>query len=244
MGGGGGAGSGRRFGRGRRGRGHDCIRLKTRVKRVAIWDWDCPGSVNTDDAFARGVRLCLRHVHRIPLNSAVGWSSWSAPVATRKTWRGSSSHREAIRPARAASAEAGAEGRNPSAPGSCRPTGPSPSMGSVGDAYDNAMAESFFSTLECELLARRRFASRAEARMACSSFIEGWYNPARLHSALGYRSPSLTNGSTHQRSWRNRNYPSPQPVHESGAIPAVPGGLPGKEHGCRVAPAGAEGSQT
>jgi putative transposase len=51
------------------------------------------------------------------------------------------------------------------------------------------MCESFFSTLECELLARRRFASHAEARMAVFNFIEGWYNPARLHSALGYRSP-------------------------------------------------------
>ena len=64
-----------------------------------------------------------------------------------------------------------------------------PWMGSVGDAYDNAMCESFFATLECELLERRRFASQAEAKMACFSFIEGWYNPARLHSALGYRSP-------------------------------------------------------
>ena len=71
----------------------------------------------------------------------------------------------------------------------CREAGVRPSMGSVGDAYDNAMAESFFSILESELLARRRFASQAEARMACFSFIEGWYNPARLHSALGYRSP-------------------------------------------------------
>jgi len=64
-----------------------------------------------------------------------------------------------------------------------------PSMGSVGDAYDNAMCESFFATLECELLDRRRFASQAEAKMACFSFIEGWYNPVRRHSALGYRSP-------------------------------------------------------
>ena len=65
-------------------------------------------------------------------------------------------------------------------------------MGSVGDAYDNAMAESFFSTLEAELLSRRRFASQAEAKMACFSYIEGWYNPVRLHSALGYRSPMPT----------------------------------------------------
>jgi putative transposase len=62
-------------------------------------------------------------------------------------------------------------------------------MGSVGDAYDNALCESFFAILECELLARRRFTSHAEARMATFSFIEAWYNPARLHSALGYRSP-------------------------------------------------------
>jgi hypothetical protein len=53
-------------------------------------------------------------------------------------------------------------------------------MGSVGDAYDNAMAESFFSTLEAELLSRRRFASQAEAKMACFSYIEGWYNPGAV----------------------------------------------------------------
>ena len=71
----------------------------------------------------------------------------------------------------------------------CSEAGVRPSMGSVGDAYDNAMAESFFSTLEAELLSRRRFASQAEARMACFSYVEGWYNPVRLHSSLGYRSP-------------------------------------------------------
>jgi len=71
----------------------------------------------------------------------------------------------------------------------CGEAGVRPSMGSVGDAYDNAMCESFFSTLEAELLSRRRFASQAEARMACFSYIEGWYNPVRLHSGLGYRSP-------------------------------------------------------
>lgn len=64
-------------------------------------------------------------------------------------------------------------------------------MGSVGDAYDNAMAESFFSTLECDLLVRCRFRSQAEARIACFSYIEGFYNPLRRHSALGYRSPIL-----------------------------------------------------
>jgi putative transposase len=73
--------------------------------------------------------------------------------------------------------------------GRCREAGVRPSMRSVGDAYDNAMCESFFSTLECELLARRRFASQAEAKIACFSYIEGFYNPVRLHSALDYKSP-------------------------------------------------------
>jgi putative transposase len=71
----------------------------------------------------------------------------------------------------------------------CREAGVRPSMGSVGDAYDNALCEAFFATLECELLDRRRFRSQAEARMAVFSFIEGWYNPRRRHSALGYLSP-------------------------------------------------------
>ena len=62
-------------------------------------------------------------------------------------------------------------------------------MGSVGDAYDNAMAESFFATLECELLDRRRFATPTQARIAVFDFLEGWYNPHRRHSALDYESP-------------------------------------------------------
>ena len=71
----------------------------------------------------------------------------------------------------------------------CRDAGVMPSMGSIGDAYDNAMAESFFATLEREVLNRRRFRSQAEARMAIFQWLEGWYNPHRRHSALGYRSP-------------------------------------------------------
>ncbi len=71
----------------------------------------------------------------------------------------------------------------------CREAGVRPSTGSVGDAYDNALAEAFFATLECELLDRRRFRSQAEARMAVFHFIEGFYNPARRHSSLGYLSP-------------------------------------------------------
>jgi putative transposase len=71
----------------------------------------------------------------------------------------------------------------------CRDAGVRPSMGSVGDCFDNAMCESFFATLECELLDRRPFRTQIEARMAVFEFIEGWYNPHRRHSAINYLSP-------------------------------------------------------
>ena len=63
-------------------------------------------------------------------------------------------------------------------------------MGSVGDCYDNALCESFFSTLECELLARSAFPSPTEARRAVFEYIESFYNRRRRHSALGYVSPA------------------------------------------------------
>jgi putative transposase len=71
----------------------------------------------------------------------------------------------------------------------CAKMGVRLSMGSVGDAYDNAMAESFFASLECELIDRRSFQTKAEARLALFTYIEGWYNPRRRHSALGRVSP-------------------------------------------------------
>jgi putative transposase len=72
----------------------------------------------------------------------------------------------------------------------CREAGVRPSMGSVGDCYDNAMCESFFATLECELLDRHKLKTPAEARHAVFEFVESWYNPRRRHSALGYLSPA------------------------------------------------------
>ena len=60
-------------------------------------------------------------------------------------------------------------------------------MGSVGDGYDNALCESFFATLEREVLDRHRFATHAE--LAVFEYLEGWYNRHRRHSALGQRSP-------------------------------------------------------
>ena len=62
-------------------------------------------------------------------------------------------------------------------------------MGSVGDCYDNAMCESFFATLECELIDRTRYDNRTEAKRSVFHFIEAWYNPRRPHSSLDYLSP-------------------------------------------------------
>lgn len=71
----------------------------------------------------------------------------------------------------------------------CREAGVRPSMGSVGDCFDNAMCESFFATLECELLNRRTFKTVEEAKMSVFDYIEGWYNTRRRHSGIGYHSP-------------------------------------------------------
>ena len=72
----------------------------------------------------------------------------------------------------------------------CRQAKVRPAMGSVGDCFDNALCESFFASLECELLDRNRFCAPAQARSAVFDFIEGFYNPHRLHSSLGYHSPA------------------------------------------------------
>ena len=71
----------------------------------------------------------------------------------------------------------------------CRRAGVRLSMGSRGDCYDNALCESFFATLECELLERSSFRTPIEARMAVFDFVEGWYNPHRRHSSLENHSP-------------------------------------------------------
>lgn len=71
----------------------------------------------------------------------------------------------------------------------CKEAGVRPSMGSVGDCYDNALCESFFATLECELLENERFRNHADGRMKIFDFIEGWYNPHRRHSGLDYMAP-------------------------------------------------------
>jgi putative transposase len=71
----------------------------------------------------------------------------------------------------------------------CREAGIAQSMGSRGDCYDNAVKESFFASLEKDLLRRRSFRTRQEARSEVFDYIEVFYNRERLHSTLGYRSP-------------------------------------------------------
>lgn len=80
----------------------------------------------------------------------------------------------------------------------CREAGIRPSMGTVADCYDNAMCESFFATLECELLDRHCFDNTTQAQEEIFDFIEGWYNPHRRHSALDYSSP-INYEKQHQR---------------------------------------------
>jgi len=72
-----------------------------------------------------------------------------------------------------------------------------PSMGSVGDSYDNALAENFFSTLKVELVYRTSFPTREEAELALIRYIDGWYNPHRIQKGLGWRSPDEYEAAYH-----------------------------------------------
>lgn len=72
----------------------------------------------------------------------------------------------------------------------CRHHGIQPSMGSVGDCFDNAMAESFFATLQCDLLDTRAWATRNELAQAIFEYVEAFYNPIRRHSSLEMLSPN------------------------------------------------------
>lgn len=73
-----------------------------------------------------------------------------------------------------------------------------PSMGRVGSAYDNSLAESFIATLKTELLYRVRWPTRESARTAIFEYLEGFYNRTRLHSSLGYRTPADFEGGRMQ----------------------------------------------
>jgi putative transposase len=72
-----------------------------------------------------------------------------------------------------------------------------PSMGSVGDPWDNALQESAIGTLKAELVDRHDFVSRTQARLAIFDYIENFYNPIRAHSSLGSLSPDEYEAAYH-----------------------------------------------
>jgi putative transposase len=93
----------------------------------------------------------------------------------------------------------------------CKEMNVRPSMGTVGDAYDNAMAESFFATLECELIARRKWETKTKARMEIFTWIETWYNPHRRHSGLSQMSPINFEKLQHEKKKAPATSPIPEP---------------------------------
>ena len=95
----------------------------------------------------------------------------------------------------------------------CKEMGVRPSMGTVGDAYDNAMAESFFATLECELIDRRTWKTHTAARLAIFTWIEAWYNPHRRHSSLGQISPiNFEKSNAQKKEQRTKDTKSQKPA--------------------------------
>lgn len=102
-----------------------------------------------------------------------------------------------------------------------REMGVRPSMGTVDDAYANAMAESFFAALECELIDRKTFRTKTEARLAVFTWIDGWYNPRQRHSALGYLSPMNC----------EEKHRAGEPPHDKPGLPTGPPLAPRPEWG-------------
>jgi putative transposase len=84
-------------------------------------------------------------------------------------------------------------------------------MGSVGDSFDNALAESFFSTLKVELVYRTSFRTREEADLALFRYVDGWYNPHRIQKALGWQSPEEYEAAYHARLAAHPASPTIQP---------------------------------
>jgi transposase InsO family protein len=82
-----------------------------------------------------------------------------------------------------------------------------PSMGSVGDSYDNALMENFFSTLKIELVYRNAWRTRDEAENALFAYIDGWYNRERIQKELGWLSPD-----EYETAWYAKNFDEPDPV--------------------------------
>jgi len=112
----------------------------------------------------------------------------------------------------------------------CKAMNVRPSMGTVGDAYDNAMAESFFATLECELIARRKWETKTQARLEIFTWIETWYNPRRRHSALGQMSP--INFEKHQQEKKQSATNPEHPQYPGAQQPTTPDPKNGLTTGC------------
>ncbi|MEH0972341.1 IS3 family transposase [Micromonospora sp. CPCC 205546] len=89
-----------------------------------------------------------------------------------------------------------------------------PSMGSVGDSYDNAPMENFWSTLKIELVYRTSWRTRDEAENAIFAYIDGWYNTCRIQRELGYLSPN-----EYEAAWHSQTEPAEPPI----AAPAPAG---------------------
>ena len=83
------------------------------------------------------------------------------------------------------------------------------SMSGKGNCYDNSMVETFFKTLKSELVWRSVFLTRAEARNALARYIDGFYNPTRRHSALGFVSPAQFERRTASQTALHQNEASP-----------------------------------
>ena len=88
-------------------------------------------------------------------------------------------------------------------------------MGSIGDAYDNAMAESFFSVLQRELLDEQRWTTRRQLALAVFEWIEAWYNPHRRHTSIGSLSPIDYEAA--QPPIGSRTQHEPEPLAKPGA---------------------------
>ena len=112
------------------------------------------------------------------LTTALMHTAWQRAVACRQPAPGLIHH-----------ADRGSQIASQAYQEALRQVGAIASMSRAGDCWDHAVAESFFATLEWELLQHRPLAGRAETTRALAAYIDGWYNLERLHSSLGYRSP-------------------------------------------------------
>jgi putative transposase len=87
-----------------------------------------------------------------------------------------------------------------------------PSMGSVGDSYDNALMENFFSTLKIELVYRNTWRTRDEAENAIFSYVDGWYNRERIQKELGWLSPDEYEDAWYTSKLENLATIHPEPI--------------------------------